>query len=482
MRLGQTSIVYFISKVAGSAIGFLATIYFARVLGEVVLGFYALVLTLVTWLSLMGQVGFTSAVTKRVSEGHERKEYVTAGAIIILGLVSLVAGGVFLFQDQVNNYVGQPVAGFVVLIVLAVLFRSLFFSTLKGYHLVHIYAPLSTIKLGIRSLSQVTLVFIGFGLTGLLAGYIAGAAFAILASIIVLGFRPALPNKEHFISLYDYAKFSWLGSIRGRTFDQLDILVLGFFVPTGLIGVYSVAWTFSKFLDLFGSAISTTLFPEMSEIAAKKDSKAVSNLVNDSLSYSGLIIIPGLVGGTVLADRLMRIYGEGFVVGQTVLPILIGALLVYTYNKQFSNTLNAVDRPDLAFRANAVFISANVVLNVVLVWQIGWVGAAIATALSAAIGLIFAFYYTRQLVPFSVPYSEIARQWIAALLMGGVVYAARHLGEATFGWVDDLNAVFVVGLVGLGATVYFAILLGISTKFRTTVANNLPFDVPLITP
>lgn len=178
----------------------------------------------------------------------------------------------------------------------------------------------------------------------------------------------------------------------------------------------------------------------------------------------------------------MRVYVDGFAIGAQVLTIQIVGILAYSYNKQLLNTLNGIERPDLSFRANAVFIGSNLVLNVALVYAIGLVGAAIATATSAGIGLVVGFHYNRSQVAFAVPADEIARQWIAALLMSGVVYTARHLGEATLGWVDDLNAVFVVALVGLGAAVYFAILFAISAEFRTTVANNLPFDVPLINP
>ena len=66
--------------------------------------------------------------------------------------------------------------------------------------------------------------------------------------------------------------------------------------------------------------------------------------------------------------------------------------------------------------------------------------------------------------------------------MGLFVYAARAFGEARWAWIPDYNAVFVVGLVSLGAAVYFALLFGISREFRTTVANNLPVDVPLVEP
>lgn len=480
MRLGQTSIVFFVSKVLGSALGFVATIYFARVLGEEILGFYALVLSIVAWLTVLGKVGLSSAITKRISEGDEREAYATAGAITLTAIGIVVAAGVILFQGYVNSYVGRPVASLTAVIIFAAFSSSFVFAALKGYHLVHVYAILSTTRIVARALIQIALVVVGFQLTGLLVGYAAAAVVFTVAGLAILRIRPVWPKKRHFTSLFDFAKFSWLGGMRGKTFDQVDIIVLGFFVQTGLIGVYSVAWSLSKFLDIFSSAVSTTLFPEMSETAAQNDPESIAGLVEDALAFGGLIIVPGFVGGTVLADRIMSIYSDGFVVGEAVLPLLIVALLIYTYNKQLLNVLNAIDRPDLAFRANAVFIATNVILNVVLIWQIGWVGAAIATALSAAVGLVFAFYYANKNVPFSLPYGEIARQWTAALAMGAVVYATRMFGEARWAWVPDYNAVFVISLVSLGATVYFTLLLGISNRFRTTVSNNLPVDLPLI--
>lgn len=480
MRIGQTSLIFFISKVFGSLLGFFATIYFARVLGEEILGFYALTLSVVTWLTLIGNIGFTGAITKRISEGTERKKYATAGATTILVIALVAALGTIIFQDFINSYIGRPVAVYIAIILLASLSTSFAFAVMRGYHLVHIFSILTTTRIGLRALLQVGLVIIGFQLTGLLIGHAVAAILTTVISLSILRLRPVFPQKKHFTSLTNYAKFSWLSNIRGRTFDQFDIIILGFFVQTGLIGVYSVAWSLSKFLDIFSSGISKALFPEMSEIAAQNNAESISGLVEDALAFSGLFIIPGFIGGLILSDRIMRIYGEGFVVGEIMLPILIISLLIYSYNKQLLNTLNAIDRPDLAFRSNAVFIIGNVLLNVVLIWRFGWIGAAVATALSAVMGLIVAFHYVSAKVPFSVPYEEIVRQWTAGLCMGLLVYLVRQFGEINWTWIENYNAAFVVLLVGFGAAVYFSVLLAISSDFRTVVANNLPLKIPFV--
>ena len=480
MRLGQTSIVYFISKILGSALGFFATVYIVRILGEEIYGYYSLTLAVVLWVAIGGKIGITSAVTKRVSEGTERDAFVTAGFLMSATMFGVITIAVLLFREQINSYVGAPVAEFVILLVFVDLLRGFTNAALKGHHLVHIYAPLSTAKIGIRSLAQIILVFVGFSLGGILMGYAVGGMLVGIVGLWILKFRPSLPRKRHFASLFDYAKFSWLGNMRGRVFNSIDIIVLGAFVSAGLVGVYAVAWSIAKFLDIFGNAISTTLFPEMSNASAKNDPSAISHLVEDALAFAGLFLIPGVIGGAIVADRLLLIYGEGVVRGAAVLVILIFALLIYAYSKQLLNTLNAIDRPDLAFRANAIFITSNVILNIFLIWQFGWIGAAIATAISAAIGLVSSFYYAHRLVPFGTPTNEFAYQWLSALIMGTIVYTTRQVIETHWEWISDYNAVFVVVLVGLGGTIYFIIYFLISSTFRTIVSRNLPFKIPFV--
>ncbi len=476
MRLGQTSFIYLVSKLGASALGFLATIYFTRTLGEEIYGFYAITLALVSWLGIVKSVGFGKAIVKRMSEDEEPEAYLAAGTTIKAVLTAVVIIGVLLFSDAVNAYVGQPVAEFVVLLLIVSIFSGLVNAALKGSHRVHIYAPLSTLKEGGRSVAMIALVILGWELTGMLLGHAIGTAVIALIGLWFVRPSVVVPRWHHVVRLFDFAKYSWLVNMRKKTFSDMDIIVLGIFVPAGLTGIYAVAYTLAKFLDIFGSAIQNTLFPEMSKRSASEDIDMVRTLTNDALAYAGLFLIPGIVGAAILGDRLMLVYGDGFEIGAQVLTILLIGILAYTYNKQLLNTLNAIDRPDLAFRANVVFIGANLVLNVVLVWEIGWYGAAIATASSAAIGLAFGFYYTRQHIGFEIPSGEISRQVFAAILMGGCVYAARAIGEPSP--IATYNEVFVVLLVGFGAGVYFLTLFAISSTFRTTIARNVPFDIP----
>lgn len=478
MRIGQKSFIIFISKVLGALLGALATVYFARILGAEIYGFYASTLALIAWLSLGGRFGFSNAVKKRVSEGTDQNAHICAG-IVIIGLFGLVVSAFILFfGDYIDRYIGTEVALFVLCFVLFKLADTIVTSTLEGQRLVHISGILDPIRTGSRSLVQILLVFAGFELVGMFVGYGFGYVIAILVGIVFVSIRLERPTRKHFRSLYDYAKFSWLGSFKTRTYRDVDILVLTAFVSASLVGIYAIAWSITKVLMLFGKAIRSAVFPEISGADSRDDREHVKTLTTDALAYGGFIFIPGLIGGVLISDRLLQIYGPEFVQGATVLGILLFASLLYEYQQQLMNVLNAVDRPDLSFRINAVFIVTNVVANVALVLTIGWIGAAIATAFSVAVGLTLAVVSLRRILSFEIPYDEISRQLAAALLMGIVIMVGRYGIEVT--GVFERNVLIVLLLVTVGAGVYFVCLLAISSRFRGTVASNSPVDIPFL--
>jgi O-antigen/teichoic acid export membrane protein len=143
---------------------------------------------------------------------------------------------------------------------------------------------------------------------------------------------------------------------------------------------------------------------------------------------------------------------------------------MHGYQSQVLSGLNAVDRPEFAFRSNSTLIGANVVLNVVLVWWLGWIGAALATACASGLALVVTYGYLRRVVSFTVPLSEIGRQVLAAVVMAAAVLAGR---EVLLGRFPEYEFVVVLGLVCAGAGVYFAVLLLISEGIRETVFRNL---------
>ncbi|MFC7071962.1 flippase [Halovenus rubra] len=481
MRIGQTSLITFVSKVLASVFGFVATIYFARELGAEVLGIYSIIIALTAWFNLIGNIGIGKATSKRISEGNEPGAYLSTGMLLSGALIIVPLVVIFFADSLLESYVEgfaeiSPVSVVWVISGLVVVnwLRGYIRVVLNSTHLVHVSAMLKTLQIGLRSVIQVSLVIIGWGLIGMLFGYALGALLVVLLGSYFVTVRPKMPGLRHFKNIANYAKYSWLSGLKSRAYNDIDILLLGIFVSKSLVGIYSVAWTITKFLDMFGVAVSTALFPEISEISAQESKEAAAGLIEDSLTYGGFVVIPGLVGGSLLADRLLKIYGTEFVQGTEILWLLLVSMVFYTYLQQLLNSLNAIDRPDLAFWTNVVFLGSNITLNIILIWALGWVGAAIASATSALLGLIVSYLLVVQVVTIKPPTNEIANQVAAALGMGCLVKILDVLVRETR--IVQHNFAIVLGLVFIGAGTYVISLLIISGQFRQIVSRNLPFE------
>ena len=483
MKIGQTSLIVFASKLAGSALGFVATVYFAEVLGPEVLGMYSIIIATVAWLGLAGRLGISGAMTKRISEAEDVGAYMLAGVLLVIILTFLIFVGMLLVHPWIEEYLNGfdqyssiSVIWFIMILLTAYLSFSLVTSTLVGQRSVHIAGPLRPTRIAVQSIIQIALVFVGFELVGMLLGYAVGTGIITLLGISFVSIRPQLPGINHFQRLLEYARFSWLSGLKSRAFNDVDILILGALTSQSLVGIYAVAWSLTKFLNLFGVAINQTMFPEISNISAQESMDSAAQLVEDSLAYGGFVVIPGTIGGTILSDRLLRIYSPEFVEGTTVLWLLLLSILLYTYMQQQLNALNAVDRPDAAFRVNFVFVLSNVLLNILFIYHFGWIGAAIASAIASGIGLVISHTLLVRTLPLRIPLDEIGRQWVAALLMGGLVSGLQTLIETT--GIVRHNFTIVCLLVAAGSLVYVLILMIISPQLRATINRNFPIELP----
>lgn len=466
MRLGQTSAITFASKLAVSVAGFAATWYIARFLGTAVYGTYALFMAVLIWLKIIGNNGIRMALIKRLSEFGDEGRYLSASLLIQVVIFVVLAVVILLFRGFINSYLGFAASLPLIGLLAVTFFYGTVTGTLEGEHRVHISSMLQPVDRTTRSVLQIAAAALGFGLIGLLWGYAVAALVVGLVGVAFVTVRPSLPDREHFERLTGYASYSWLTGVESRAFASMDTLVLGYFLVSGnaLVGIYMVAWNLASVLAVFGTAISQSLFPAMSALDTRSES--VVSLTNDALAYTGLFVIPGLLGALVLGKSVLAIYGQAYTKGYVVLVVLVVARLVYVYESQLMNVLNAIDRPDAAFRVSVAFIVLNLVLNVVLVAAFGWIGAAVATALSAFVGLVLAYRALSGLVSISVPVTEIGKQWIAAGGMGALVYVGQL-------WLGS-GVVTALVLVPVGGLVYFAALSLLSTRFRSVVQNNLP--------
>ena len=468
MRLAKTTVIHFASQVGKTVVGFLVTLYLARTVGASVLGVYFVTVALLSWISIPGSAVAT-AVNKRVSEGDEKGAYIVSGFLLNAAVFGLASVALVVFRDQVESYIGEPIL-FPFLVLLGGQF--LFYHVnggLNGQKKVAQAGLVQTAERVLRGVTQVLLVYASFSLLGLVMGHALALILVGLLGYTLYEVSLSLPRREHFERLVGYARYSWLGSMKARTFAWVDTIIMNFFVVSSLIGVYEIAWNIASMFVLINISLTQTVFPEMSNLSAEGDrSERIHELLKETVTFSGLFVIPGFFGALVVGREILGIYGGEFTQGGTILLLLILSRGVQAYGKAYTTAINGVNRPDVAFRINAVLIVTNVVLNIILVYLFSWYGAAVATLIASTAALVLSYGAVSSIIgrP-EIPKYEILKQIGAASIMAVVVY----LGTV---WIGTETVPRVVAAVLLGATVYFAVLMYVSDTVRDRLLSAVP--------
>lgn len=455
----QTTIAYLLTTV----VGFLGTLYFARTLGPGPIGTFALGVSIVVWGTVF-DFGFGIAGVKRISESDRQSKFFIA--MLFLYAALLVSGCLVLLlaRNLVNEYVGENVATFIILLFAGNTVYGGLTNGIKGVNAVHIKNWIDVLERIVRVAIQASLIAVGLSYLGLYAGYVVSIAVGLLASFVYLYSRTQVslqaPSRREFQELLDFAKFSWLGRLKSQSVSWMDIFILGFFVSQSLVGVYQIAWTVSNTFGLLSKAISSNVFPEASGLTETGD--RLDTLISEGLVYTGYVAIPGTVGAFLLGQRVLGIYGPEFRSGSLVLVTLSAAMVVRGYEQHLLRIINALDRPEITFRINLMFVCINMILNVVLIWRYDLIGAAVATLTSTTLSLSLAWYATNQIVGIKVSGREVLNQILAALCMGIVVIVLDTI--LPIGGFVELLALICIGVI-----VYFLITLLISVRIRRKV-------------
>lgn len=483
MRLGKATIVHFAGQVLVSLAGFAATFAIAVLGGSSTLGRYAIAVSLGSFLLLVPVQAVGSGVRKRMSEGADPGAYLGVGVMVNGVLATGLCLGVLLTSyllsvfGPIDSEITSLIVGYDTEIAALVLVTAAYRTVreaIEGDKQVGLSGLLQGGERVIRSMLQVGVLVAGYSVSALVLGHAVSVLVASVIGWVLLSPRVELPTREQIRSVFRYARYAWLGTLQTRIYGWLDTFVLSFFVTASLIGVYEAAWGIASLLGIVSTAIRRTLFPEVSELSVKAEFEQIETILEDGLVFSGIFVIPGLLGGAVIGQRVLRFYSPEFEQGAGILLILIAAYVADVYGSQFMNIINGVNRPDLAYRINAVFIVVSLLLNVTLIWAVGWYGAAIATACAslvrAALGYV-GLKATIKSVP--LPVGEIGREVLAAAAMATVLVPIEP-----FVPTDRVGTLF---LVALGAVMYGVLLLALSSRVRQKGVGFAPqwlLDIP----
>lgn len=465
MSLGLETLKGVSGKMVQSILGFAGTIIFARVLGPRNFGGFYLLLTLVQ-VSDRPLAGIGTAAKKRFSEiDAPRDEILGALLLSCLGAAGLavVAGG--LLADELAAFTGLEDAG----VVFVVLFGTLIFfhpfqQLLAAKGLVGLGMWNDTLRSILTLPFQIGFVALGFGAAGMGYGLAAATVFTIPVIHYFLRVRPAVPTSETLGSLWEYARYSIVTRLIGKTFKRLDLLLLGWLATTAAVGYYEAAFKLTIPAMFVAYTAGSGLMVKVSNLDSRGET--VAQDISNTVSFVSILAVPMFFGALALSEELIvTAFGAEYRAGASLLVGLALYQVLATQSNPYRQGLNGLDLPRLGMKIDVAVLSLNVAVGIALVLEMGAIGVVIATVLAEFTRYVLCSLALKRRVPEIVQFPRLLfEQTFAGLAMFGVIVAARSYVQ--------VDSWLVLGfLVGLGAVTYGAILLALSAQLRLTLRS-----------
>lgn len=417
----------FAVQVGGAGLGLAVHVVIARLLGAAGYGTYTLALTWVSVLSVLALLGQGIGVVRFVptyvhGEAWSQLRGLRRGASAVVlaasGAVSLLGGClVYLLRSRLGEGLEiTMLAGFVLLPVLTQL-------QLSGA--LHRGLKRAASSSAFNSLVRPTL------LLALVLGYSFGLHARLTAPLAMgatcLAALGALVASERFLNRAwppearraspRYETRSWLTvggqlfflAVIGIVLNRVDVLVLGGMTGAADVGPYYAAVQIGAISAYGLNAVNTILAPLIAERYAAGDRDALAKLVHRAawltFSVTGLVCL--VAAG--LGRWILGLFGPGFEVAYIPLLIILGGQCVNAASGPvgFLMTMTRFERQAPAIFGGGAVV--NVLLSVLLIPQLGILGAATATATATVVWNVAALVFVRRnldvnptIVPFLV--------------------------------------------------------------------------------
>lgn len=443
-------------------IGFLGSVVFARVLGAEGFGAFYLLVTLEN-LADRPILGFANAAKKRLSEsGTDEGAIFGAFLVVFTSFVVVAVLLAVVLAEHIDAYAGVKGAWTLFILLFLALATQETFNVLLA----------STGQIGLvnwidagRSLltipAQIVLILLGFGVAGMSYGLAGASVVAAVTMVWYLRLTPSLPDGETFRSLWKFARFSIPSMSTRYAYNKMGFLIVGVLLGPEVAGYFEAAQKVTIPALLLGGMASGVLMPQLSNLSSRDEE--VSEKIRQVLAYSSMLAVPIFFGAAAFPDKLVvTVFGSDFAKAG---PILVGYALyrlVKSRTVPLRNTFEGLDRPDTVLYLTVISGALLIVVGLPMLDRYGPVGMVATMVLTELVWYVLGMVTMRR--RYDVPW--VPRPMFDQVVAGGVMFLVVEGVEQLVG----LHPWYVVFLtVGLGASVYFAVLFGTSREIRRTV-------------
>lgn len=222
-------------------------------------------------------------------------------------------------------------------------------------------------------------------------------------------------------------------------------------------------------ITVFVAAITTVVFPMLSQAFAKEDKGEVKRILNQGVNIILIITVPATVGLMLLANPLVRLFFERGAFESNATIMTSGALVFYSLGLVGAALRLMLNKVFYSFQDTktpmingAIAVVSNVIMNLILIKPLGHRGLALATSISATITTLLLFMDLRKKIGrlgYSKMLFALIKTILASLIMGILVYLIYYKLGALLPQAKLIQMIILLISVAVGAIVYFILLI-----------------------
>lgn len=359
----------------------------------------------------------------------------------------------------------------ILLVAMAIFSISSIFSSLLNAHQ-HFFTPaLGTVLLDLGQIFGLYCLAPTWGIHGVAWGSVIGGLLAWSIQAPVFG-RLRIANRLRvrwrLAGLHEVARLMGPRIVTLGLAQAVDLIFirLASSLPAGSIAAYYYALLIMVYMpkSLFGSAITTVIFPTLAEQYNRGDRDGLSQTLARALQAAWVLILPGAVGLVALGPTAVAFLLQRGAFDADATALVYTLLLIFAVRLVAETTQDILFLPFYAGHNTRTpmwvaigWMGVNVVLSYALVGPFGIQGLALASTLAVILATLALYALNRGVegrfhgIPLGL---SLGRAVLASLGMATVVLTIRWLALETLPFlvlaIGAGGATYVVGFLLLG--------------------------------
>lgn len=454
-------------------VGLLYTPYMLRMLGQSEYGLYALVSSVIAYLTVL-DLGLGNAIVRYTAkyraEGKVKEQYEMFGLFLVLytiiGIVAVILGSILyfnvdrLFGDTMSAMELDRARIMMLILVFNLAFTfpmSIFSSIVLAYERFTFPKILNIIQIFSSTLIMVLLLSYGYKA---IAMVIVQTVFNVLNLVIQyiycirkLKIRINFSRFEigFLKEVFIYSLWIFLDVIMNKIYWSTGQFILGAYVGTIAISVFAVAIQLEGMYMMFSSAISSVFLPKVTAMVTKND---------DKKEISSLFIRTGRLQNVMMSFILFGfiVFGKSFIVlwagpeyGDSYIIALLFFIALYFPLIQNLGITILQARNQMKFRGVLLVVMSIISLIFQIIFAKQWGGVGCAVAISAALiigqGFVMNIYYrNNQSIDIARFWKEIIKMDIVPIVIT-VLFIALGFANSYDTWKDLIIGMLAFSLL-----------------------------------